>query len=713
MYRNVLFKRSALTALVVALLLFAPASGFCAVVRWVSPPEKAIVTTSPITIRGFVANPLAGSPKAIVKRPGDLNVFYETTPVFTAGQLFALTVNLAPGRNSVIFEDGVLSLYYQPDPTVKKPWKDSAGYETPVLHSPAAQGCDKCHWVHEKELTLNADLPGMCLKCHEKIIDAKKPAANANHHEKQLSRYCVACHDPHASFNKSLLKTKGDACTGCHKDLTDGSGHEKASPQPCTLCHDPHRSDNAMMLKTSQETLCLSCHGNLRKPDQTQSSLHRPIATEPCSTCHSHHRTEFKAMLKSEPESLCLGCHPKSGDFKGHTKKLGSCIDCHSGHSAPNQLLIKNNVKNFCGTCHDQWYLGEFGHPVSKGIECLQCHNPHKKRESTSALDYCGVCHSMGAEGFTFVHASLPFGKFKQCLLCHRIHSPAVTEKFPALTIGKPHYPINNGGCGTCHTESDGKIVLKRTGSENCVRCHGKTVGTSSVQEPEKIHSPIRQEDCIACHSPHFRSFPHMLLDEQDRVCEFCHGMVTRMGQNRHKALDDKKGCTRCHVPHFSEERPLLHEPQPKICLDCHPGKMPAENDPLAHGAMKEGRCGGCHSPHTSDEKKLIKGSAGETCLGCHPEALKDKNGNPFAKLHGPVGASECTACHYMGHKHKAVGDKFIEEKPAWTVCKECHSDVSDEHIPSIYIYRQARNQNGCLGCHFPHGAANQYLLKD
>lgn len=695
------------------LLMATPAAPFAAMVKWIVPPPESIVTASPVTVRGFISAPPAKPLKATVKKPGDPKPFDEADPAYMAAQIFSFKVNLAPGRNNIVLEDGVLSVYYLPDASARQSVKDAAGFSEVKIHK-TTEKCEECHWVHDGELTLNANLPELCAKCHESTVKGEwKPVSKLGHHEKQLTGYCVACHDPHSSPGGKLLKGKGNACTGCHKNFPEGSGHEKAGDQPCVLCHDPHRSENDRLLKAEKEKLCDGCHREARHPVGDVASTHLPVSTQPCSTCHVHHRGENEKLLRAPHKELCLGCHKERTDYRGHKEKLDQCSDCHGGHATANQRLLKSDGVKLCLGCHKEYYAGGGGHPLSKGGGCFQCHNPHGRVEGAKAMQMCGGCHSLGAEAFSYVHGGLPFDTVRQCLTCHRMHSPKVDDAPRALMYGVSHYPIKNGGCLVCHTKDKGRIEMRYNGSENCVRCHGQTVGTSTANEPEKIHAPIRQEDCIACHSPHFKSYPHMLLDEQDKVCEFCHGAITRMGAVRHKALDSKDGCIGCHVPHFSDDRPLLKIPQPDACLKCHPGKMPKEGDPLAHGAMREGKCGGCHSPHTSEEDYLIKRTRGETCAGCHQEALRDAKGNPFAKLHGPVGANQCTACHYMGHLHKAEGDKFIEEKPAWKVCRECHPDITDEHVPSIYSYRLARNANGCLGCHFPHGAANQYLLRE
>lgn len=700
-----------LTILVLTALFLFPGRSEAARIKWLVPPPYSIVTESPVTVRGFVDQPLPPGTQATVRQPGNLSTVDKASPEFVENQLFSVSVKLLPGKNSVIIDDQILDLFYHQDPSIEPPKPAADAYSAPRIHSPANDGCVDCHWVYDKELTLNAGMPELCVKCHRVFGEAQKIQVKAKvSHEKSISQFCVGCHDPHYSTGGRNAKFQGNSCTGCHKEHANSRSHISAGSQPCAVCHASHGSDNPAMLKAAGDKLCTDCHADLSKPSAETSSIHSPIKNASCLQCHDPHGNPSNGSLRAKPTDLCRKCHADKG-FEGHSGGGDQCTECHFGHSSRLRKLLRPGRAVYCEQCHDKYYASGYGHKFSEGLQCFDCHGPHEKAGPKKPFQYCGLCHVLSSENFTFTHASLPFESVSQCLACHKMHSGKKPAARRGLLYGAPHYPIKNGGCGVCHKAENGKLAMRYEGSQNCIRCHGNTVGASNVAEKEKIHAPIRQDDCIACHSPHLKINSYMLLGEPDKICEWCHGAVTRIGDQRHAALDDRRGCRTCHVPHYSDQPPLLSKKQPDLCLECHPGRMPDPKNPLAHGIMREGKCTACHDPHTSVDKALTKGTKGEACIRCHPQAVLNKKGEVYSRLHGPVGANDCTACHYMGHLHKAAGDKFLETSPPWKVCLDCHASVADAHVPDIYKFRLARNQKGCLGCHYPHGADNSFMV--
>jgi predicted CXXCH cytochrome family protein len=298
----------------------------------------------------------------------------------------------------------------------------------------------------------------------------------------------------------------------------------------------------------------------------------------------------------------------------------------------------------------------------------------------------------------------------RQCVLCHEPHGKT---GFKANLYGRVHFPLQNGGCHVCNEGKNDTLTLRYQRSENCIRCHGETVGTSVAAEEDKIHKPVAQSDCIACHNPHLVERPKMLLEEPNKLCDWCHGMLMRNQQNKHGVFKDGN-CRTCHRPHISDTRPLLKDPQPQLCLKCHPTALPDkfERDAMLHGALKGGKCSGCHNPHASDEAKLVRASRDAACADCHKKSLVDEKGKPWTFLHGPVGANQCTACHELRHRHVSKpSDKFLRTDPPYRACEACHQ-LPPEHVPYAYRSRMPRIGNDCLGCHLPHGAGNKFMLK-
>ncbi|MBE0618071.1 MAG: cytochrome c3 family protein, partial [Proteobacteria bacterium] len=285
---------------------------------------------------------------------------------------------------------------------------------------------------------------------------------------------------------------------------------------------------------------------------------------------------------------------------------------------------------------------------------------------------------------------------------------------YPFLLRGEEHYPLKNGGCNACHVQEGKKIGLKYEGSKNCMRCHGQITGTSSIVEADKVHQPVYQVDCIACHNPHLGVRQNLLLEDPDVLCGWCHGILLRGVENLHGVFREKGTCYTCHLPHISDFRPLLKRPQGELCTRCHQEVVPEGAAGLrkAHGVVRDGRCTGCHNPHGTNTEQLLKDSRDALCRGCHPQVTREAGGEPFRFLHGPVGANNCTACHELRHRHgEAPEDGFLRAKGR-ALCALCH-DVPPEHVPERYQGKMREVRNDCLACHVPHGAANSFLIRD
>lgn len=700
------------TAIVTLWIILHCVAANAAEVKWRTPLPDTLVFDPAIIVQGHIDPvPESGELVALVKQPGSTTESALATAEFLGGGLFYFTAELYPGINDITVEGHVLSVYYQTDPSSRAP--ETAKF-TPMMPAHTDLDCAVCHGVSEEGLTLNSGMPELCLECHTIGTETLRQTALENEHSEKITPFCVGCHTPHPTFEAKLIKRGSNICTSCHKEHRWRSGHEEVVTQPCALCHDPHSSSHKAMLKTADlDETCKGCHTETYKPRRAVST-HYPVRRGPCSQCHLSHDEGFGQLLAEPAAELCDNCH-EAPPMALHPDKLGDCSTCHASHTSLTYGLLKEGGDASCRECHEETPAthAEGKGKGKKGVEirgCFQCHNPHEYFDDQEVIDTCGKCHSKSSEGMAFFHSKLPINTLIQCLYCHKLHGEATKR---GMLYGEIHYPAKMGGCEVCHDSEEGEVVMRYEGSANCVRCHGDTVGTSASLEPEKIHAPITQEDCSACHNPHVRDFEKMLWDEPEKMCYWCHGIVMNLGPVEHGALEEG-GCRGCHLPHFSEARPLLKVKQPELCLECHPKVLEKgyEKDEMIHGAVRTGRCGGCHSPHTSEDEKLIKDTRDRICVRCHSSVLADENGNPWSHLHGPVAAGDCTSCHELKHRHeKRPDDLFLGVYPPQRICEECH-EIGDEHIPKRYRASLGRIKNGCIGCHDPHGGSTGLMLK-
>lgn len=170
------------------------------------------------------------------------------------------------------------------------------------IHAVAGLACVSCHKAHDKDgekplasggLAIGQLDPGTgsCIGCHADVFSEFQ--FNKRHRLNENSITCVSCHDPHAEKSRQGLGNSGDVnCSGCHADK-DGPfvfEHSVSRVEGCTACHSPHGSANRHLLKHQDVgEQCYSCHAGV-----AQFHLGFSPAAPPrfdtktvCTNCHS------------------------------------------------------------------------------------------------------------------------------------------------------------------------------------------------------------------------------------------------------------------------------------------------------------------------------------------------------------------------------------------------------------------------------------------
>jgi len=164
-----------------------------------------------------------------------------------------------------------------------------------TAHGQALITCTNCHSVHKFEAQtamLKMKQPNLCYQCH---TDIKSAFAQPFHHRiNEGLLKCTDCHDPHGTFQSSLLKTSAtqDAiCTKCHLDTLGPFvyEHPPIKTESCTSCHFPHGGPNPrLLIRNNVNSLCLQCHTpsmNFTAPG-TPSFHNQANQYQSCTTCH-------------------------------------------------------------------------------------------------------------------------------------------------------------------------------------------------------------------------------------------------------------------------------------------------------------------------------------------------------------------------------------------------------------------------------------------
>ncbi len=443
--------------------------------------------------------------------------------------------------------------------------------------------CGDCHVPSEEKTTCKKPVaqgwrlvsrdPELCASCHDKTGDTPL-------HKIIGLRGCQACHDPHASDVKKLLKApEKQLCETCHKKKDQkGHTHTAVTEGKCSGCHEPHSGVEKPLLRETRKALCDECHD---KPDvQKGPEVHTAVKEGRCLECHDPHGSDVENNLVAEKGApLCLKCHDAKKPARSvlGTRRVDlekkvvhkaipdkGCQGCHvTEHSAAVPKLLKKPKPELCADCHDKKDGHAQTHGAVKQGECTLCHAPHSADEpkllrskSTQAL--CFQCHEDDVTGRAFVHAPVAKG---YCLRCHDPHG---SEKPKNLVVTK--------------------------GQDGCLDCHAQKVA------PKVTHVALDRYGCVACHDPHGTANPFQLIRPVNELCSDCHKQqadgdhVGALGKTMHAvsgAWDARRGraftCASCHDPHGGQNAKLFY-----------------------FGNERLEMCDGCHGDHSGQHPELV-----------------------------------------------------------------------------------------------------------
>lgn len=510
-----------------------------------------------------------------------------------------------------------------------------------------------------------------CTGCHASL------AARAYVHGATRDR-CTECHAPEPGASGTcgsdvagawrLSASPAQLCARCHPaDAVAGAlavKHAPAADGRCVACHDPHSSDRRHLVRDEPRKLCLRCHGGIRTGGAAVdrgATAHAPFESG-CEECHEGPHGGARAkLLRQDLPDLCYRCHARKDQKKTvHAAlSMGTCVDCHAAHTSDERPLLKQRIERLCADCHDLETLAPkpYRHAATSA-QCGACHDAHSSDEPklvrTASSTLCLACHDAsaptgrGAAGGRSrvdlrrknVHRAL---ERTTCLGCHdgghsserprllRARVPDLCYGCHSRKDGGPyvHGAVLTGRCDGCHEPHSSdfpKLARKADPRATCFSCHDGEVLSRKV-----VHPPFA-EGCAGCHAPHSAGAAMLLtMGRGDETCRACHPDVGTKGK-RHAALV-RYGCTACHDPHAASSRALLPRETSALCVTCHPderdgahamsgtGKehpMSGGRDPRRTG--REMSCTSCHDPHAAEGPTLLRsgGTVAASCASCH-----------------------------------------------------------------------------------------------
>jgi len=354
------------------------------------------------------------------------------------------------------------------------------------IHAPVAQNaCDACHEAdtggHVYPLKRAGD--DTCTFCH------RVSGTLATQH-KALEQGCQACHTPHVSATKFLLKSiSAEAlCATCHQTTLAKFAHRPFAAGQCLLCHQPHQSANPKLLRGgSVPEHCYSCHNDLRDAIATAGRVHEPAAKE-CLSCHTAHTGDQPALLNDRIEEVCLKCH---ADVEAHTRTAKvphaamseerKCANCHDPHAANHRPMLVDRMDRTCLSCHDKPMTANDGRNIAGMKDVLT--------------------------NSRFLHGAIKLG---DCSTCHDAHGSdehsLLTAAFPASSYTRFDEKKYELCFGSCHSPQ--LVLLPATSSLTNFRDGEKNLHHLHVNRDDKGRS------CTTCHALHGSDLPNHMATE-------------------------------------------------------------------------------------------------------------------------------------------------------------------------------------------------------
>jgi len=449
------------------------------------------------------------------------------------------------------------------------------------------------------------------------------------------------------------------------------------SVQPAWAAGNPHNLNS-----------CTACHPTAPRfgIDTRYSVTFTTSADDPglCTSCHpgGGHQHPVLVAAASGPAVARASNYLPPGTSAALAGKI-VCISCHFIHAADTRYSLLRGFPGspdpryfasaaaFCEECHGSALASRSPH-AGGDRSCVFCHagDPRRERQDglpSSLSDRCELCHR-GVKDDHFARLT-PFGKVRECLLCHDRHGVSSTS--PGLlsngyravaadsVVIRPHF--RRGLCFACHANTDDYALRNEDVNELCNRCHASGKIMANIHPLRKVPPKISVPKgwpltdgaltCLTCHDQGHEDQPRRLwmlhggpYATPRAVCRNCHNTTDLEASKIHQEINEGKSCEMCHKtrprPGKDTIKTVTFIAYPDLlCLRCHdqnaadgsvhhvgvlgrelePDHIPAEL-PLFNNRVI---CATCHNPHLLDASNMrLRASLqlSGLCLGCHKE---------------------------------------------------------------------------------------------
>jgi DmsE family decaheme c-type cytochrome len=271
------------------------------------------------------------------------------------------------------------------------------------------------------------------------------------------------------------------------------------------------------------------------------------VGQDTCKACHEdvytkqfentpHFRTTLSAPMKAHSGPQWQGCEACHGPGRAHAEAMAAAAGDPDKIEAAKKLIFNfqgepaADISKRCLGCHvydeEHSNFARQQHNINN-VSCIDCHSPH--------------------------HAQAQFLLAKaQPQLCFGCHAEVRADFSKTF-----HHRVNEGlvQCTDCHNQHGGFLTkqLRSTAAQDqiCFKCHADKAGPFVYE-----HAPVKTEGCVACHTPHGSTNPHLLKRSQiNLLCLECHTFTVDSGApsipSFHNQSAKYQACTLCH--------PMIH----------------------------------------------------------------------------------------------------------------------------------------------------------
>ena len=126
-------------------------------------------------------------------------------------------------------------------------------------------------------------------------IEEERRIVRGSIHPPYEEKNCKGCHDFEAK--NMLIAPNEQLCEICHVDFVKGNYvHGPVAVRDCVACHLPHNSENKSLLKESLSGICNKCHHEERLAAQMHDAVIQ--SNMDCVDCHDAHGGDKLYFLK-------------------------------------------------------------------------------------------------------------------------------------------------------------------------------------------------------------------------------------------------------------------------------------------------------------------------------------------------------------------------------------------------------------------------------